>query len=217
MDNTLIREITKLVMDSIKEQEGYARIPVGISTRHVHLCPTSCAALFGEQYNLTPMKSLQAGEFAAKETITIVGSNMRAIEKVRVLGPLRKNTQVEIARTDAIYLKINAPWRNSGDLKDSAPITLVGPKGSISLKEGAIIAKRHIHVPTHMATQLALIDQQEVAVEAFSERTVILKGVQIRVADDVELQIHLDTDDANAAGLNNNSKVRILTGGGNFG
>lgn len=212
MNNTLVNEITKLVLENLRERQDYV-IPVGVSTRHVHLSPDLCEKLFGANYQLSPMKKLQAGEFAAKETVTILGPKMRALCGVRLLGPFRKQTQAEISRTDAIYLGIDAPWRSSGDLAGSAAILLVGPKGSVALSQGAIIAKRHIHVPTLIARDWKLKDRQEVAVEALSERAVIFKGVEIRVADHVDLQLHVDTDDANAAGLSSASKVKILTGG----
>ena len=130
-----------------KKEDAAGAIPVGVSNRHIHLTASDVEVLFGKGYELQPMKDLsQPGQFACKETLTLVGPSMRPIEKVRVLGPLRSKTQVEISRTDSFTLKVKAPVRESGDVAGSAPIVIIGPKGILTIQEGCIIANRHIHM-----------------------------------------------------------------------
>lgn len=191
-----------------KEEPG--AIPVGVSNRHIHLTAADVEVLFGKGYELTPMKDLsQPGQFACKETLTIVGPSMRPIEKVRVLGPLRSKTQVEISRTDSYALKVKAPVRESGDVAGSAPITIIGPKGVLTIKEGCIIANRHIHMSPADAAQFGVKDGDLITIDADTERRTSFFDVQIRVSDQFRLEMHLDTDDANAAALGNGSTVRV--------
>lgn len=148
VDEKSIDKITKLVMELLREdggKEGYM-VPVGVSARHVHLTQADVETLFGPGYELTKKKELMGGQFASNELVTIVGTKLRAIENVRILGPVRKFSQVEISQTDAMKLGVRAPLRDSGNIKDSAPIAIVGPKGALYLKEGCIVAKRHIHM-----------------------------------------------------------------------
>ena len=141
----LIDSIVKAVVAGGAQNDG--EIPVGISNRHIHLTREHVDILFGKGYELTKIKDLsQPGQFACKEQLTIVGPSMRAIEGVRVLGPERKKSQVEISRTDSFVLKVKPPVRESGDLAGSSPITIIGPKGVVTLSEGCIIANRHIHM-----------------------------------------------------------------------
>ncbi len=122
-------------------------IPIGVSNRHIHLSREDLDTLFGKGYELTPIKELsQPGQYAAKELVTIIGPSLRPIENVRVLGPLRKQSQVEISKTDSYTLKVKPPVRESGKLEGSAPITVIGPRGVVTLGEGCIIANRHIHM-----------------------------------------------------------------------
>ena len=149
MQNQDVELITRLVMEAIQQQtpskQGFA-VPVGVSARHVHLSQADLEVLFGEGYQLTKKKELMGGQFASNEQVTIVGTKLRAIENVRILGPVRKESQVEISMTDARTLGVAPVVRNSGDIARSAPIALVGPKGALYLKEGCIVAKRHIHM-----------------------------------------------------------------------
>ncbi len=205
-----IRELVSKVLEetAAKSEE---EIPVGVSNRHIHLTKEDMETLFGEGYNLTPVKDLsQPGQYACKEQLTLVGPSMRAIEGVRVLGPLRKNTQVEISRTDSFVLKNKPPVRESGDIKGSAPVTIVGPRGTVSIKEGCIIANRHIHMSPNEAVQFAVSDGDYVDVLADGERKTMFYDVQIRVSDKFRLEMHIDTDDANAAGIGNGAKVKII-------
>ena len=150
MESKNIELITKMVIDAINQNEEKGNgfmVPIGVSARHVHLTQEHVETLFGSGYQLTKKKDLMGGQFASNETVTIIGLKLRAIENVRVLGPVRSATQVEVSATDAIKLGMNVPVRMSGDIAGSAPIAIVGPKGAIYLKEGCIVAMRHAPAP----------------------------------------------------------------------
>ncbi len=187
------------------------QIPVGISNRHIHLSREDLETLFGAGYELTPIKDLsQPGQYACKETLTLIGPSMRPIENVRVLGPLRKSSQVEISMTDSFVLKVKPPVRESGKTQGSAPITIIGPKGIVSLKEGCIIANRHIHMSPADAQKFGVKDGDYINVDAFGgTRKTRWYDVQIRVHKDFRLEMHVDTDDANAVGFKNGSTVTV--------
>ena len=210
--------IAELVKKVIGEMSGEAApvkaedgVPVGISNRHIHLSRADVDALFGKGYQLTHMKDLsQPGQFACKETLTIIGPSLRPIENVRVLGPERKSSQVEISKTDSFVLKVKPPVRESGKTEGSAPITIIGPKGVVSLKEGCIIANRHIHMETKDGERFGVKDGDYVTVDAEGTRRTRFYDVQVRVSDAFRLEMHLDTDDANAVGLSNGSIVKIV-------
>ena len=167
-------------------------------------------ALFGEGYRLTKKKDLMGGQYACNETVTVVGLKLRAIENVRVLGPVRKASQLEISATDALKLGIAVPVRESGDVTGSAPIAVVGPKGVIYLKEGCIIAMRHIHMSPADAMAAGVHDGDIVSVKADNERGTVFNHVQIRVDDSFTLEMHIDTDEANAAKIATGDTVRIM-------
>lgn len=179
-------------------------IPIAISARHVHLNAAALEVLFGKGYTLNLLKPIsQPGQYACQETVTLVGPKNR-IEHVRILGPLRDAVQVEISRTDEFFLGINAPVRDSGDLKGSAPITLIGPAGTLKLEEGAICARRHIHMSPTDADHFHVKDKDIVEVAIDSEgRDLIFGDVVIRVSPNYLLEMHIDTDEANAAELSN--------------
>lgn len=185
-------------------------IKVGVSQRHVHLSREDLDTLFGKGYELTVSKYLMGREYASEEFVTLVGPSLKSIEKVRVLGPVRKNTQVEISRTDTFTLKVSPPVRPSGDIKGSERLVLVGPKGSVYLKEGVIIANRHIHLTPEYAAEHGISDNDYVDVEVEGIKPTKFYDVQVRVRDDFNVEMHIDTDDANSAGLKNGAKVRIL-------
>ena len=215
MDNSNVALITKLVLEAVEKQKssegaGYM-VPIGVSARHIHLTQEHVEALFGEGYHLTRKKGLMGGQFAANETVTIVGLKLRAIENVRVLGPVRKQTQVEISATDAIRLGVNAPIRESGMIEGRAPIAVVGPKGAIYLDEGCIIAMRHIHMSPKDAMAAGVHDGDIVSVKADNERGTIFNRVKIRVDDSFTLEMHIDTDEANAAKIATGDTVRIIS------
>lgn len=212
-DEKIIAEIVNRVMAQCQGGAASANdtIPVGVSNRHIHLSAEHLEILFGKGYELTPIKDLsQPGQFACKEQLTIIGPSLRAIEGVRVLGPIRRESQVEISRTDSFTLKVKPPVRESGDIKGSAPITIIGPKGTVNLKEGCIIANRHIHMSDEEGKIFGLNDGDYVTVEIDGERRTTFYDVQVRVNKAFRLEMHIDTDDANAAGIGNGFKVRIV-------
>jgi len=213
-NDNLVAEIVGRVMAELGGKQACdnaGEVPVGVSNRHIHLSSADVETLFGAGYQLTPMKDLsQPGQFACKETLTIVGPSLRPIENVRVLGPVRKASQVEISRTDSFTLKVKPPVRESGDIAGSSPITIIGPKGVVTLKEGCIIANRHIHMSTDEGAAFGLSDGQYVNVEVSGARRTRFYDVQVRVHKDFRLEMHIDTDDANAAGVGNGAKVKIV-------
>lgn len=186
------------------------KIPIGVSARHLHITQEHLEILFGKGATLTPKKELIGGEFAAEERVTLVGTNLRVIENVRILGPVRDYTQVELSKTDARSLGINPPIRESGNLEGSAPICIVGPKGAVYLDEGCIIAKRHIHMNEEDAKFYGLKNNDIVSVEVEGERASILHHVQIKVSPQYELQMHVDTDEANGLGASCGSFATII-------
>ncbi len=210
-DAAMVAEIVNRVVSQCKAIDETSTVPVGISNRHIHLSAEHLEILFGKGYALTPIKDLsQPGQYACKEQLTIIGPSLRAIEGVRVLGPVRSASQVEISRTDSFTLKVKPPVRESGDIKGSAPITIVGPKGVVTLKEGCIIANRHIHMSLEEGAAFGLNDGDYVTVEANGERRTTFYDVQVRVNKAFRLEMHIDTDDANAAGIGNGARVKII-------
>lgn len=192
-----VEQITSQVVESLRHRD----IPIGISNRHVHLSQSDFAQLFpGEQIGVA--KSLvQPGHFAATQTVTLKGPKDQ-IEKVRILGPLRSYSQVEVSATQARELGVSAPVRMSGDLEGTPGIEIISEFGAINLSKGVIIAKRHIHMNTLDALLFGLEDLQTVDVMAGEpERVVLFKDVIVRVDPSLVLEMHLDTDEANAAGL----------------
>ena len=186
-------------------------IPIGVSNRHIHLSRGDLETLFGSGYELTPIKELsQPGQYACKEVLTIIGPSMRPIENVRVLGPVRSASQVEISATDSYILKVKPPVRESGKIKDSAPIRIVGPKGIVELNEGCIIANRHIHMSPSDAAKFNVSDGDYVDIDVNGKRKTRWFDVQVRVHKDFRLEMHVDTDDANAAGIGNGFIVTVV-------
>jgi len=209
MDENLIRSITAKVLREMNGSVKPTDIPIGVSARHVHLCRKDLDTLFGASHELTFNKELMGGQYAAAETVTLVGRNAMAL-KARVLGPLRSVTQVEVSATDSRALGISAPLRDSGDTQDSEAITIIGPKGAVYLSEGCIIARRHIHMPPTDAAQLRVKDNDIVAVEVESPRGGILKEVLVRVDSSFTLEMHIDTDEANALGIVKTTHAKIV-------
>jgi propanediol utilization protein len=197
----LVEEVTRR-LDEGPAPGVAATVPIGVSMRHVHMSRSVLDALYGEGHKLQRLRDLkQPGEFAAKETVAIIGPSMKAITSVRILGPLRNYTQAELSRTDGIFLGIDPPIRDSGDLRGSPSITLVGPKGSLELKEGAIRATRHLHITLKQSEKLGLRNGQYVRARIRGERALTLDWVLVRASSSAALELHLDTDDANAAGV----------------
>ncbi len=202
--------VAKAVKSVIENINSDGQIKIGVSQRHIHLSQEDLETLFGKGYKLTVKKYLMGREFASNEVVTLVGPSLKAIENVRVLGPVRKNTQVEISRTDTFVLKVSPPVRPSGEIKGSEKIVLVGPCGSVYLKEGVIIANRHIHLTPEYAEANGIKDNDYVDVEVEGIKPTRFYDVQVRVRDDFNVEMHIDTDDANSAGLKNGSKVKII-------
>lgn len=212
MDNMEIEKITRIILDSLSKKEsgtGYM-VPIGVSARHIHLTQADVETLFGKGYQLTKKKELMGGQFASNELVTIVGLKLRAIENVRILGPVRKASQVEISATDAIKLGIKAPIRESGKIEGSAPIAIVGPCGVIYLKEGCIIASRHIHMSPADAQNAGVKNGDIVSVKVDNERATTYNNVLIRVDPTFTLEMHIDTDEANAAKISTGMKAEIV-------
>lgn len=192
------------------QAQGDLAVPIGVSGRHIHLSQADIDVLFGRGYTLTQWKPLsQPGQFAAKEQVTIVGPK-GAIEKVRILGPARKTTQAELFLGDGYKLGLSIPVRSSGDLRGSAPITLIGPKGTVSLKEGAIVSRRHVHMNPTEAKRFGVRDGQIVTMRIDSERGGDLKNVLVRVDETAALDFHIDTEEANAMGVGCGTRAILL-------
>lgn len=186
------------------------KIPVEVSARHIHLSKLDLERLFGAGYQLKKLKQLgQPSDFAAEETVDIKINN-KVLKNIRIVGPEREATQVEISKTDAVYLGIEAPVKLSGDILGTPGATLVGPNGEAEIPHGVIIARRHIHCATDEAEKLGLKNGQSVSVEIKSERPVIFEDVIVRVADSYKLCMHIDTDEGNAAGINRSGEGEII-------
>ncbi|MCF7795781.1 phosphate propanoyltransferase [Patescibacteria group bacterium] len=178
------------------------KILVEVSARHIHISRKDLDILFGEGFSLTKIKDLsQLGEFAAKETVSIISKNGKVIDNVRILGPEREKTQVEISLTDSYFLKENVPLKQSGDLLDSAPVKLSGPEGEVYLNSGMIVAKRHFHCTKETAKELNIEDNSYVMVKIEGERGLIFDNVLVRITNNAVDRIHLDTDEGNACAI----------------
>lgn len=183
------------------------KIPVGVSNRHIHLSQADLETLFGPGYQLTKYKDLsQPGQFAAQETVAVRGPK-GSYEKVRILGPVRAKSQVEISLTDAYFLGVKAPIKESGQHHRTPGLEINGPHGHISLDSGTIVALRHIHMTPPDAERMGVHDKDLVEVETLGERRAILGNVLVRVAPEFALELHVDIDEANACALENGDYV----------
>ncbi len=187
------------------------RIPVGLSNRHVHLSQEDIEALFGKGHQLTPIKDLgQPGQYACDEKVDLVGPK-RTIKGVRVLGPARKESQVELSFSDGITLGLgDIPVKDSGMLEGTPGIKLVGPNGEIDLPRGVIAAIRHIHMTPADAAEYGVKDKDLVNVPVEGQRGLVFNNVLIRVHDTYALEFHVDIEEGNAAGLKNGQLVDII-------
>jgi len=185
-------------------------VPLGTSNRHIHLSQTDLEALFGRNYSLTVQKELsQPGQFAAQETVTLQGPK-GTLEKVRVLGPVRKSTQAELSVTDCFKLGISPVIRDSGQHEGTPGLRIAGPVGSVELEAGVIVASRHIHLHTDEAKEWSLKDGDRVCVKVESQRPMVYEDVLIRVSDEYRKEMHLDLDEANAALLDPSSQGKLM-------
>ncbi len=206
-----VKEVEEAVKKALIDyEENKDKIKIGVSQRHIHLSREDLDTLFGKGYELHVKNYLMGREFASEEVVTLVGKSLRSIEKVRVLGPVRKNTQVEISKTDTFILKVSPPVRPSGNIEGSERLVVVGPSGSIYLKQGVIIANRHIHLTPEYAEKHGIKDNDYVDVEVEGIKPTRFYDVQVRVREDFNVEMHIDTDDANSTGLKNGSLVRII-------
>jgi acetate kinase len=212
------RAIARATAEEVAESRAVdapTSIPIAVSARHIHLQRATLEALFGEGYELTPRNPLsQPGQFAAEETLDIIGPK-RTIERVRILGPLRPADQVEISRTDEFFLGVDAPVRLSGDIANTPGITLRGPKGTVTLEQGLICAWRHIHMTPADAEAFGVKNHDivEVAVSG-GPRDLIFGDVLVRVKSSYALEMHIDTDEANAAELRSGTPGMLVRTGG---
>lgn len=190
------------------------RVPIAVSARHAHLSAPTLQKLFGDGFELHVRNWLsQTGQFSAQETVSLVGPHGR-IDHVRLMGPPRQQDQIELSRSDECTLGVTAPLRISGDVADTPGLQVVGPAGAVTLSSGVITARRHIHMNTEEARQLGLRHGQVVSVRIDSDgRDAILGDVTVRVDPSFRLELHLDTDEANAAGVVNGSHAEVVTAG----
>lgn len=206
----LLLEVAQSNLHSEEVKENMYEIPVGVSNRHIHLSQADLNSLFGEGYQMTKFKDLsQPGQYACKEMVTICGPK-GAIEKVRILGPIRSKTQVEVLTGDSFKLGVVSQARLSGDLNGTPGITLIGPKGSVQTTEGLIVAQRHIHMTIKDAQNFGVHDGQMVGIQVDGPRGGIYNNVAVRANDASALECHIDTEEANAMNLNSLTKIIII-------
>lgn len=208
VNEDLLKLVTQRVMEKVKKYDD-CKIPIGVSNRHFHVSQEDLEALFGKGYELTKKSDLkQPGQYACNETVTVRGPKGE-FNRVRILGPVRKQSQVEISKTDSFRLGIKPPIRESGCLSGTPGVEIIGPKGTVILPEGAIIALRHIHMTPQQAEAMGVWDKDIVEVETFGERRGVFGDVLVRVSDQFSLEMHVDVDEANACALSNNDYVMI--------
>jgi putative phosphotransacetylase len=196
----IIREVT---IRALANNQTKLEVPIAVSNRHIHLSKEHVERLFGRNYQLNKWKDLsQPGQFASKETVTLIGPKGR-IEKVRVLGPARGDTQIEISLFDGYTLGITPPIRDSGDIEGTPSVTIQGPRGQLKVDQGLICAARHIHMNPDDATRFQVTNGQRVQVKVTGQRGVIFDNVLIRVSAKYRLEMHIDVDEANAAQIKN--------------
>lgn len=212
--NQVIVECTAQTLSSLEAESSKKEIPVETSARHVHLCQKDVEALFGPGHQLTPARELsQPGQFLCEERVTVIGPK-GTFENVAVLGPARPESQVEISRTDARQLGVNAVLKESGDIAGTPGAFLYSAlgnrQGMVQLDKGVIVARNHIHMTTADALRLGVLDKQEVDVRIETDRPVTFHKVLVRVKDSFALAMHIDFDEANAVGLPANAKGELI-------
>lgn len=217
LDRTAIETI---VREIVLHQRGDAtgdspsrgsELVVSISARHIHLTDEHVETLFGAGHTLTPMKSLyQDGFYAAEETVMVVGQRRRMLPNVRVLGPTRPYSQVELAFTDAISLGIDVPVRNSGDIDGTPGCVLVGPQGVVELSQGVIRAARHVHMTLQRAQQYGVKNGDMMNLRIESTCTSVFEDVLVRADETSKLEVHIDTDEGNCVDLDHATSVKLI-------
>ncbi|MFK9093572.1 phosphate propanoyltransferase [Bacillus salipaludis] len=208
MDKEKIRNLVEEIVRNTLQKSK--QVPIAASNRHIHLSPEHVERLFGRGYQLQKLKELsQPNQFAAKESVTLIGPKGK-IQNVRVLGPARGSTQVEVSLFDGFTLGVKPPIRNSGDIKGSESITIQGPRGQITINEGLICAARHIHMHTSDGEKFGVSDGDLVQVKVDTDRGVIFSNVLIRISPRYKLEMHIDLDEANAANIKNGQLGEIV-------
>ena len=193
-------------------EERAVDLIVNVSARHIHLSDSHVETLFGPGHTLTPMKWLyQDGFFAAEETLMVVGPRKRMLPNVRVLGPTRPDSQVELAYTDAVQLGLDIPVRHSGDIAGTPGCVLVGPQGAVNLNEGVIRAARHVHMNISDLDRFGVADGEMMKLRITTDDcSMVFEDVKVRASDGIKLEVHIDTDEGNACNISNASKLELL-------
>lgn len=208
IDEAVIRDVVLEVVGRLKaRKEG---IVVGVSNRHLHLTRQDFEALFGSNRQLTKVKDLlQPGEFASAETVNIIGPK-GTIKNVRILGPFRENTQIEISKTDGFLLGVKTPVRESGKIAETPGIVIEGPNGKISKEKGLIVAQRHVHMDPEYAKLHGVKNGEMVSVKTEGDRGLVFDNVLARVSENFRPEMHIDTDEANASDLKSGDYVGLV-------
>jgi len=212
VDRSLVEEIVReLVLQHVGSANGQRELVVSISARHVHLTDAHVETLFGPGRKLTPMKELyQDGFFAAEETVMIVGPRRRMLPSVRILGPTRPASQVELAFTDGISLGIDLPVRASGKTEGTSGCVLVGPEGVVDLDAGVIRAERHVHMSPRDAEHYGVRTGDRMNLRVYSSCGAVFEDLLVRAEEGIKLEVHLDTDEGNAVDLEHAEKVELF-------
>ena len=212
VDRSLVEQIVReIVLEQIGAPDGKPELVVSISARHVHLTDEHVETLFGPGRKLTPVKELyQDGYYAAEETVMVVGPRRRMLPSVRVLGPTRPASQVELAFTDGISLGIDLPVRMSGKIEGTTGCVLVGPQGVVDLDQGVIRAERHVHMGPSDAGFYGVRDGDRMSLRVHSPCPTVFEDLIVRVGEGIKLEVHVDTDEGNAADLEHAEKVKLF-------
>jgi len=212
LDRSSIEQIVRqIVLQQLGGPPGKPNLVVSISARHVHLCDEHVEKLFGPGRKLTPAKPLfQDGYFAAEETVMIVGPRRRMLPTVRILGPTRPKSQVELAFTDGISLGIDLPVRLSGKIAGTPGCVLVGPAGAVELQEGVIRAERHVHMSPGDAEFYGVKTGDVMSLRVHSPCSTVFENLLVRAEKGIKLEVHLDTDEGNAADLDHAERVELF-------
>jgi len=212
IDRSVVEAIVRrVVLEHLGGPEGSSELVVSISARHVHLSEEDVQTLYGAGHKLTPMKPLyQEGFFAAEETVMLVGPRKRMLPSVRVLGPTRPTSQVELAFTDAISLGIDLPVRPSGQIEGTPGCVLVGPEGVVELRRGVIRAARHVHMSPAEAEYYGVRSGDRISLRVRSACPVVFEQLLVRVEEGIKLEVHLDTDEGNAADIDHAVQVELF-------
>jgi putative phosphotransacetylase len=208
--NELVQLIKDVTLQVLSTNQAKLEVPIAVSNRHIHLSKEHVERLFGRNYQLNKLKELsQPGQYACKETVTLIGPKGK-IEKVRILGPSRGKTQIEISLFDGFTLGITPPIRNSGEIDGTPSVIIQGPRGQLKVEQGLICAARHIHMNPDDASHFNVKNGQHVQVKVSGERGIIFDNVLIRVSPKYKLEMHIDIDEANAAHIKNGQMGVII-------